>query len=55
MLGIFLILVGLVMSGISLGNYYSPFHGWITIGGGLVILGILVAIIEYLEDGREKS
>lgn len=52
MIGFILIAFGIIACGIATGTMYTAQIGWLVIGGGAILLGILYTIIEYKEDKR---
>ena len=47
--------IGLIMFGIAVANMeqYEPVHGFLIIGSGLMVLGIVGMITSYLDGGSK--
>jgi hypothetical protein len=40
--------IGLIICSLAIGHEYSAFHGWMVLGGGMVVIGTIDAIITYI-------
>lgn len=52
MIGGILYLIGVVITGMSLGHIYDAKVGWLTIGIGVTLLGMVAMMLEYLGGKR---
>ena len=42
-------LVATIIFALAIGTHYSQFYGWITLGTGIFVVGVLYQIEQFLE------
>ena len=52
---IVLYIIGLIVCGISVGTLTQAGFGWITIGGGLILIGVCGLFFNYLRPTESET